>query len=83
MTSCLSIIGHVVQRPRSWCILVVTCQGTVLGAKLLSTVALFCVCLADQQDAMQKKTFTKWVNSFLVKVTATYSLAHCMASLWQ
>jgi len=53
------------------------------GEVAVYSCLVLCVCLADQQDAMQKKTFTKWVNSFLVKVTATYSLAHCMASLWQ
>jgi len=28
----------------------------------------YCVCLADEQDRIQKKTFTKWINSFLAKV---------------
>jgi len=41
-----------------------------------------CVWLTDQQDAVQKKTFTKWVNSFLVKVRHSV-LVNCTCLVYE
>lgn len=35
------------------------------------------VCLADERDRVQKKTFTKWVNKHLITVRASSSLSLC------
>jgi len=32
---------------------------------------MLCRVVSDERDAVQKKTFTKWINKHLVKVTSS------------
>lgn len=49
------------------------CRHRIVAIKFSNELFLLFV-ISDERDAIQKKTFTKWVNKHLKKVSDSYSI---------